>query len=116
MKSAAYVQSWAQKKPSSIRFGIAPTIKWDGATGTSGERAERSAQVYVFCLLAERDPEKVEPLDTLQWRFFVLSSGVLEAQVPTQQSIALSSLRRLGAVEVPLAGLDAAIGAAASQR
>jgi hypothetical protein len=114
VKSAAYVQAWAQRKPSSIRFGIAPTIKWDGATGTYGKQPERSAQVYVFCLLAERDPEKVDPLDTSQWEFLVLPSAVLDAEVPTQRTIGLSSLRRLGAVEVELGGLAGEIRSAAA--
>ena len=115
VKSAAYVQAWAQKKASSIRFGIAPTTKWDGATGTYGQRPERSAQVYVFCLLGERDPQKVDPLDTRQWEFFVLPSAVLDAEVPGQKTVGLSSLRRLAAVQVGIEGLAEAIRAAPSR-
>ena len=113
VKSAAYVQAWAQKKQAPVRFGIARTTNWYGDTGTYGDGPERSAQVYVFCVLAERDPAKVNPLDICQWKFLVLPTRVLEEKVPTQKTIGLSSLRRLGAAEVGLADLPRAIRAAA---
>jgi hypothetical protein len=51
VKSAAYIQSWAQKKLSNIQFGIRPTQNENSPT----TEAIRQADVYVFCLLANKD-------------------------------------------------------------
>jgi hypothetical protein len=47
VKSAAYVQAWEQEGLSVISFPI----------------EQRVATAYVFCLLAEQDPERVDPQD-----------------------------------------------------
>lgn len=114
VKSAAYIQSWAQKRPSAIRFGIAPTSRWDPDAGRFEEGQRRQADVYVFCLLAEQDPERLDPLDASQWRFFVLPTRVLNERCPTQKSLALSTLRSLGPHEVTLVELAQAVRHAAS--
>lgn len=36
VKSSAYIQSWAQKKYSTISFSIAPTTSWDAESNTFG--------------------------------------------------------------------------------
>ena len=38
---------------------------------------QRVATAYVFCLLAEQDPELVDPQDLSQWRFWVVPTGKL---------------------------------------
>lgn len=113
VKSASYIQSWAQKKPSYISFSIAPTRAWNAERGSYEEQVRRQADVYVFCLLAERDPTRLDPLDTSQWRFFVLPTRALNERCPTQKTIALSTLLRLEPDEVPLAELRGAIEKAA---
>ena len=62
VKSAAYLQSW-ETRPSTISFGISPAMGWDAGTNTYGASAERSAAVYVFCLLNGTEREHVDPLD-----------------------------------------------------
>lgn len=84
VKSSAYIQSWEQKGYSDIRFGIQPN--------TAGVR---EADVYVFCLLAHRQPEAVNPLDLDQWEFYVLATTQLDALVGGQKTIGLRSLQRL---------------------
>ena len=51
VKSAAYLQTWAHKKLSTITFGIRPTRILDLDAGTVSEESRRRAYVYVFCLL-----------------------------------------------------------------
>lgn len=114
VKSSAYVQTWAQRAPSRPVFAIGPTRAWNQDTGEYATTSQRQANVYVFCLLAEKNPEKVDPLDLTQWEFFVLPTSVLDARLPTQKSISLSALRALGAEESGFEGLGAAIERAAS--
>lgn len=109
VKSAAYIQSWAQRGPSQPSFGIAPTVSWDARTNTWGTERRRQAEVYVFALLAHRDKESVDPLDVAQWEFFVLPTAVLDERVPQQKSIGLNSLLSLGPARCSFAGLAQAV-------
>lgn len=56
VKSAAFIQSWQQLRPSTISFPI----------------EQRIATAYVFCLLTEEDRELVDPPNVSQlapsWR------------------------------------------------
>ena len=63
VKSAAYVQSWQQDRPSTIRFDIARKRGWDALTKPSADKAVRSADCYVFCLYPEQDVSKADVLD-----------------------------------------------------
>jgi hypothetical protein len=95
VKSAAYVQSWKQKGPSTISFSITPTTGWDAATNTSSAERRRQADVYVFCLLAHPDKATIDPLDLDQWKFYALSTAQLDATVGGQKTISLGALLRL---------------------
>ena len=66
VKSAAYVQTWAQRQVSRIEFGIAPTRVWDESTGEYQEEAKWQADVHVLALLDEKDRTKVNPRDLEQ--------------------------------------------------
>jgi hypothetical protein len=81
VKSAAYAQSWHQKRPSKITFGIAPTLGWDPETGESDTDRKRQAQVYVFCVLGKKDQPDVDPLDVSQWQFYVLATEILDREL-----------------------------------
>lgn len=95
VKSAAYLQSWHQTKPSPISFGIQPTIGWNASTNEYGTERKRQADVYVFALLAHRDKRTLDPLDVAQWEFFVVPTRTLDARFSTQARIALSALLTL---------------------
>ncbi|MFD5108356.1 hypothetical protein [Streptomyces cinereoruber] len=113
VKSTAYLQSWAQSRPSVPTFGIAPTVSWDARTGASAPEALRSSDVYVFCLLHHEDKRTLDPLDLDQWTFYVLPTKVLNTRCPDQKTIGLSSLLRLAPVRTDFAGLRAAVGSCA---
>lgn len=100
VKSAAYLQSWAQSRPSTISFAIPPTFGWDAEANTVSAERRRQADLYVFALLAHREKATLDPLDVSQWRFFVLPTAVLDARFPTQKTITLSTLLYAGATEV----------------
>ena len=95
VKSAAYVQTWFQKKFSSIAFLTRPTREWDADTNRQSSDAKRQADVYVFALLGHRDKSTVDPLNIDQWQFYVLSTQALNARTRSQHSITLKSLEAL---------------------
>lgn len=113
VKSAAYLQTWAQRRLSSISFGINPTNGWDAATNTISEVRRRQADVYVFALLLHEDKGSVEPLDLDQWQFYVISTASLNDRVRDQKSIGLQRLIRLGPEIVGFGGVSAAVARAA---
>ena len=67
VKSAAYLQSWTQRKPSAISFSIRPTLGWDATANAYGTEPQRQADVYVFALLHHHDKATLDPLNAAQW-------------------------------------------------
>lgn len=109
VKSAAYIQSWHQDDYSRINFRIAPTRAWDEISNEYAAEPRRNSDVYVFCLLAEKDPQMIDPLNLDQWRFFVLNTNILDQQLGAQETLALSRLLQLQPLEVPYTQLAEAI-------
>lgn len=95
VKSAAYLQSWFQKKLSDISFSTKPSLQWDSLTNKQGAEKMRSANVYVFCLLKHTDKATVNPLNMEQWEFYVLATKELDDYKRSQFSITLKSLQTL---------------------
>ena len=110
VKSSAYLQAWAQTRPSSIRFGGLNGRTWDAAAGYAA-LATYNADVYVFALVTARDHAAYDPLDPAQWTFWVLSRGIVEAT--GQRSMALSRVEELAVAPVTYDGLGAAVHALA---
>ena len=98
VKSAAYLQSWPQKRPSPISFRITKKYPWDPKTNQYGEKQVRNADVYVFCLLDHLNGQTVNPLDLTQWKFYVLPTRTLDTSLGDQKTVSLSRLKDLGAV------------------
>ena len=101
IKTSAYLQVWGQEKLSDLRFGIQKTYGYIPETNEYETEKKRQAQVYVFCVHAEMDQEKVNVLDTTQWKFYVLSSKRLDESknYANASSIGLGPLIKLGAIE-----------------
>lgn len=95
IKSAAYIQSWNQKKYSTISFSIRKTKYWDANSGIFRDEAKRHADLYVFCLLKTKNQEIIDPLRLEQWDFYVLPTYKLNHYTRSQTSITLHSLRKL---------------------
>ncbi len=93
VKSSAYIQSWSQKKFSSIIFGIKPTGDWDPKITKWTEERIRYADVYVFCHLSHKDPDTIDPLKLEQWDFYVVPTSRLDQYAGKQSSITLNSLK-----------------------
>ena len=111
VKSASRWQTWHQKRPSQLTFGIGPTHGWSAETGEFTPKARRQADVYVFAVLELRKKTQLDPLNLDQWRFYVLPSGTLDERAPTQKSIGLRGIIDFGARECRFAGLRGTIEA-----
>lgn len=116
VKSAAYVQSWVQKKHSSIQFSIRPTYGWDRESNSRSDEIIRQADVYVFCLLKHREQGSINPLNLDQWVFYVLPTKTLNESLGSQKTISLSSLDNLDPQKVNYGGLRASITKAAKDQ
>ena len=95
VKSAAYLQSWHQNRPSAISFDIE---KKKTLTNQHGEMQIRNADVYVFCVLAHLDGQTVNPLELTQWEFYILPTSTLDSSLGNQKTVSLSRLKEIGAV------------------
>lgn len=95
VKSAAYLQAWFQRQPSTITFSTKPSRAWDPETNVQSKSVTRQADVYVFALLAHLEKATLDPLNVAQWKFFVLPASTLDARTRSQHSITLISLQRL---------------------
>ncbi|MBI4743796.1 MAG: hypothetical protein HY776_03090 [Actinobacteria bacterium] len=95
VKSAAYLQSWDQKRLSVISFEVPKTRGWDPDTGIMETEAKRQADIYIFALLNHVDKQTVDPLNLDQWRFYVLPTEILNKRTRSQHSITLRSLQNL---------------------
>ncbi len=114
VKSAAYIQSWNQKKASLIFFRVPRTRFWDAEINVQNKETNRHADVYVFALLAHTDKKTVDPMDMSQWRFFVLPTCVLDSRTRSQHSISLGSLEKLTS-PLQFYGVQAAVQRAAEE-
>lgn len=109
VKTSAYLQSWAQKELSQIRFGIRPTHAWDSKENVYDGLLSRQADVYVFCVLKHKEQATLNPLDLNQWEFYTLSTKVLDQATGNQKTISLYRVISLGSNKSDFAGLSQAI-------
>jgi hypothetical protein len=99
VKSSAYLQSWKQKDYSKPIFGIPKTIAWDYKENIYDTEKKRQADVYVFALLAHKDKETLNPLDTKQWEFYILDTKVINREMKDAKLISLEKIIGLGAIQ-----------------
>ncbi len=115
VKSAAYIQSWYQKRLSHISFRVPRTRGWNRETNLQDDDPRRKADVYVFALLHHTTQATLDPLDVGQWSFYALPTHVLDERRRSQHSITLASLEKLAAA-VEFAALKAAVEDAAARQ
>ena len=109
VKSSAYLQSWTQKHHSIIQLGIAETKGLDSKTNAYTGTKSRHSDIYVFCILANKDQNTLDPLDLDQWDFYLLKTEILNSSLVNQKSIGLSSLLKLNPVKTDYMNLRKSI-------
>jgi hypothetical protein len=95
VKSAAYIQSWHQGRYSNISFGIESKYVYSYETNTYSSVRARFADLYIFCLLNEKNVELIDVLNTEQWQFYIVKTSVLNTLFPNQKRISLSTLEKV---------------------
>ena len=93
VKSAAYVQSWKQSKHSTISFDIAKKKSWIAETNEYLPESSRFSDCYVFCLYVET--EKVNVLDIIGWRFYVVPTKIINDVYGEQKSVSLRKVQNI---------------------
>lgn len=102
VKSSAYIQSWHQEKTSKIIFDISKKDPWDPATNTYSGIIGRNSDIYVFCLLSEKDTLKVNPLNVDQWQFIIAATSEINDNYGDQKTVTLSRLiKNYGLISFP---------------
>lgn len=114
VKSAAYIQSWEQKKYSEVQFNIRPTRAWNQESNERSNEIIRQSDVYVFCLLKHKEQNTINPLNLEQWEFYVLPTETLNQVLGLQKTITLNRLKALKPEKVGYNELYLAIKNAAS--
>ncbi len=77
VKSSAYLQSWNQRKLSSIVFSGLTGREWSAQTNELAADRTLRAHVYVFAVHTCRDPDQYDPLKIEDWEFRVMSAAQL---------------------------------------
>ncbi|HWX44611.1 MAG TPA: hypothetical protein VNY52_04735 [Solirubrobacteraceae bacterium] len=77
VKSSAYLQSWNQRKLSSIVFSGLTGREWSAGTNEFAADRALHAQVYVFAVHTCREPGEYDPLKIEDWEFRVMSAAQL---------------------------------------
>ncbi len=109
VKSAAFIQSWYQKRLSNIMFRTPKTRSWDADTNIQSKESKRQSDVYVLALLSHKEKSTINPLDVSQWEFFVVPTKILDSRKRSQHSITLPSLKRICGQSVRYSELKNAI-------
>ena len=80
VKSASALSNGPIPQPIDRSFGIAIKKRWDAAANNWAphDLTRRHADIYVFCLHNELDPQQAHPLDTAQWQFWVITSAMID--------------------------------------
>lgn len=76
VKASAYLQSWAQRKLSTLTFRGLSALSWDDETGY-GDQPEVRADVFVFAVQTCQDPAAYDALDVSQWEFYVVPAKII---------------------------------------
>lgn len=108
VKASGYLQSWPQKRLSHPSFGIAKRQGWIKDTSDLDGIYKRRADVYIFCLhkekmnlkdlsLKQQVEQKIllNPLNTDNWRFWVVPTALLDSKLGHQKSLGISTLEQI---------------------
>lgn len=99
VKSSAYLQTWKQKQFSKPSFNIGKTKAWDYIENTYEVESKRQADVYVFALLSHKDKKTLNPIDTSQWEFYVLSTKEIDEKLGDSKQVSLNTLIKMNAIK-----------------
>lgn len=105
IKCSTLLQAWERPTPPKPVFSISKTLNCDIVDigsgyryiGRDGSPPIRRSDIYVFCLFAEEDRARANPLILDQWRFYIVPTRTIDEQLGDQRKISLQGLDRIGA-------------------
>lgn len=109
VKSSAYLQEDFDGRYSRISFSIAKHSHWNEEDKWNIK--ERCSDVYIFCLFAETDRDKANPMQIEQWQFYVLPTSILDEQCGDKQTLSLSALLSLSPIQCTYSELKSVMDA-----
>ena len=99
VKASGLSQTWNQSASSTPRFDVAPQkTAWNADTDdwVAYDPPQRTADVYVFCLLAYKgDKRMLNPLDLSQWEFYVVKTSEIDRIFGERSSISINRIKEL---------------------
>lgn len=71
VKCSAFLQSWAQRRHSHLTFGRLNAREFDASRNEYSLDPRIRADVFVFAVQTQRDPDAYDMLDLAHWEFWV---------------------------------------------
>ena len=98
VKSAAYAQTWKQRKASNITFDIAKKQAWFAESDTWDSTPKRSSDCYVFCVFESLgDDLQRKILDVSCWNFTIVPTKLIDQKLGDQRTVSYGKVKKLGA-------------------
>jgi hypothetical protein len=113
VKSSAYLQVWAQKKPSALVFTDLSSHFWPLDAATPAAESSYNADVYVLCVNTAPSHDKYDVLDLAHWHVAVLSRVAVAAI--GQKSLSWARVLQASGGEIGWAELPDAVRQAAAE-
>ena len=98
IKASGLSQTWNPANTYTPRFDIHKQLQWwDADTDAWGlyDPPQRTADVYVFCLHEAVPATDKNVADPSQWRFWVVSTALLNNELGSQKSVGVTTLNGL---------------------
>jgi hypothetical protein len=86
VKASAYLQSWDQKRLSTLVFDIGRHVAWDAGTNTFAAEPLRTADCYVFSVFTDKDRKDCVVADVSRWLFYVVPTTTLDERFGSQKT------------------------------
>jgi hypothetical protein len=80
VKCSAFLQSWTQKRHSSLVFGRLSAREFDATRNEYSVDARVRADVFVFAVQTQREPAAYDVLDISHWEFWVASASTIRTR------------------------------------
>jgi len=93
VKTMSLLQAWYQTRLSNPRVVIKPTRKWDPKTNILDDTPKFHSDLYVICFFTADNHDTADPLNLVQWEFYVLPKRRIEGIWKERKSISLKFLR-----------------------
>ena len=105
VKTSGYIQSWSQKKPSTLLFDISKKDPWLASENRYLGYKCRYADLWVFAVHSENDRDKADPFNLDQWQFLVTTSSWLNEKFNDQKTVRHQILLKKGLYPVSYSDL-----------